>query len=291
MANRVFSLLFASLGCATLTITGCSSDDGGDTTQEPLPASTTQGGPATPAPTPTAAPAKTADPKPASVDDPGPAPKGCGTLQKDNNGFFTRTTSKSPYVGYIPKSYNGQPTTLVVAIHGCGDSAYNFATWAANPYDGRQKQTHIGISIGGKDGQCWDTSSNNDVDKVMAAIADISTCVYVHKQKVVLAGYSSGGILAYKIGLTQAPKFAGIIIENSGLEGTQPSAAAWKINVAHIAHKQDTEFPLKNTEADWTKLKAAGIPLQTSEVDGTHDGTSDDWNNFLLPKIGTWKAP
>ena len=199
--------------------------------------------------------------------------------------------SKSDYVGFVPKSYAGKPTTLVVGIHGCGDSAYNFATWGVNPYDTRQKQNHIGISIGGKDGQCWDTSTTKDIDKVVAAITDISTCVYVHKQKVVLAGYSSGGILAYKLGLTQAANYAGILIENSGLEGTQPAAAAWKINVAHIAHKQDGDFPLKNTEADWAKLQAAGIPLQTSEVDGTHDGTSDDWNNFLLPKITTWKAP
>jgi hypothetical protein len=39
------------------------------------------------------------------------------------------------------------------------------------------------------------------------------------------------------------------------------------------------------------KLEAAGIPLQKSEVEGTHDGTSDDWADYLLPKIGAWKAP
>ena len=113
----------------------------------------------------------------------------------------------------------------------------------------------------------------------------------MHQQKIVLAGYSSGGILAYKMGITESAKYAGIIIENSGLGGTQPTSASWKINVAHIAHLSDDSFPIAGARADWTKLEAAGIPLQKKEVPGTHDGTSDDWSDFLVPKIAAWKAP
>jgi hypothetical protein len=51
------------------------------------------------------------------------------------------------------------------------------------------------------------------------------------------------------------------------------------------------DFPLSAVHGDWAKLEAAGIPLQKSEVDGPHDGTSDDWNELLLPKIAGWKAP
>src|SRR5689334_23351410 len=54
-------------------------------------------------------------PPPAVVtDDPGPAPTGCGAVAKDKNGYFTRTTAKSPYLAFVPKSYGGKPTTLVV---------------------------------------------------------------------------------------------------------------------------------------------------------------------------------
>src|SRR5262249_34135421 len=139
------------------------------------------------------------------------------------------------------------------------------------------------------DGACWDT--NKDGDKVIAAIADVASCFFVHQQKVVLAGYSSGGILAYRLGLGQASKFAGILIENSGLGGVSTSGVGWKINVAHSAHRGDTTFPLAKVQADWQKLEAAGIPLQKRDVDGTHDGTSDDWSDWLLPKIAAWKAP
>jgi len=289
LRNRLFPVFLVFAGVA-VAAAGCASETEEEVTQEPLPASTVTGSeqsvPEAPATTP---PVTTTTPVAKPVDDPGPAPKGCGTITKDANGFFTRTTAKSDYVAFVPKSYTGAPTTLVVGLHGCGDSAMNFATWAVNPFDTRKAQGHIGISIGGQDGKCWDTSK--DAEKVTAAIADISTCFYVHQQKVVLAGYSSGGILAYKMGLSQSASFAGILIENSGLGGVQPTGAAWKINVAHIAHKDDGSFPLAKTQADWAKLEAAGIPLQKKTVDGDHNGSSADWNTFLLPKIATWKAP
>jgi predicted esterase len=292
MRTRLFSLLslfsVVASGLAATTA-ACSSPDS-DPLAGHVPVTTVAESPQ-PAPTTTASAPRGFAPPPAAapVDDPGPAPAGCGEIAKDQDGFFTRTTAKSPYVGFVPKSYAGQPTMLVVGMHGCGDNAQNFAGWGVNPYDSRETQAWIGISIGGRDGECWDTS--HDADKVLAAIADVSTCFYVHKQKVVLAGYSSGGILAYEIGLSKAASFAGIVIENSGLGSTQPSQASWKINVAHIAHESDQEFPIAGVHSDWAKLEAAGIPLQKSEVAGAHDGTTDDWAGYLLPKIGAWKAP
>jgi len=290
---RNLSLLFGALGSVGLCLAGCSSDDGGGAAEDPAPTSTVNGSAqASPAPTTTTPgvnpPATPATPAP-GADRPGPAPAGCTGITKDKDGFFTRTTAQGSYVGYVPSAYAGQPTTLVVGIHGCGDSAMNFAKWGVNPYKTIATQSHIGISIGGRDGQCWDTK--NDDPKVTAAIEDVSKCFYVHQQKVVLAGYSSGGILAYKMGLTDAAKYAGIIIENSGLAGTKPAGASWKINVAHIAHLSDDSFPIAGARADWTTLEAAGIPLQKKEVPGTHDGTSDDWSDFLVPKIASWKAP
>ena len=282
---RSLSLLFGALGCAVVGLVGCSSDDARPP-EDPPPTSSVSGS-SQPSPTPTST-AVVSPPAP-NADRPGPAPAGCAGITKDKDGFFTRTTAQGSYVGFVPKAYAGQPSALVVGIHGCGDSAMNFAKWAVNPYGTVDTQAHIGISIGGRDGQCWDTK--NDAAKVTAAIDDIAKCFYVHQQKVVLAGYSSGGILAYKMGLGESAKYAGIIIENSGLGGAAPAGASWKINVAHIAHLSDDSFPIAGTRADWAKLEAAGIPLQKKEVPGTHDGTSDDWSDFLVPKIAAWKAP
>jgi dienelactone hydrolase len=225
----------------------------------------------------------------------GPKPTGTCAVTKDSSGFFTRSSSLSSYVAYVPASY--KPTTpmrLIVGLHGCGDTAYNYATWGVNPYDTRTTQDHIGISIGGQDGNCWTAA---DDAKVLAAVQDISTCFWVHQKKVVIAGFSSGGELSYRLGLSQASRFAGILIEDSGLyaANNDPNAllanASWKLPIAHLAHTSDTVFPLATVKADWTKTAAAGFPLTTKEVAGTHDGTSTDWATWLIPQSSTWTAP
>ena len=51
------------------------------------------------------------------------------------------------------------------------------------------------------------------------------------------------------------------------------------------------DFPLSAVHGDWAKLEAAGIPLPKSEVDGTHDGTSDDWNEPSCRKSRAGRRP
>lgn len=224
---------------------------------------------------------------------PGPKPPTC-SVSKDSAGFFVRTTSKSNYVAYVPASYNGSaPMRLIVGMHGCGDSAANFASWAVNPYATRGTQQHIGISIGGQDGNCW---SSGDDEKVLAAIDDIASCFWVHQKKVSLAGFSSGGRVAYRVGLKNASRFASILIEDSAMpnDGTADALlanATRKIPIAHRTHTADTVFPLAAARTEWAKIRAAGFPLLTSETGGGHDGVSEDWSNWLIPQSASWMAP
>jgi predicted esterase len=231
--------------------------------------------------------------------DPGPGPTQTCTVTADANGFFTLNSPKSDYVARLPPGYDPQkPLPLLVAIHGCGDTAKNFATWGAVPFASRATQDYLAISIGGRDNDCWMVPA--DGPTVIAAIDHMKSCFWVHQKKVVLAGYSSGGMLAYNLGMTQTTSFAGILIENSGLSqgvggagkvDTVLNAAAWKINVAHSARIQDGSFAIDGVRADRDKLLAHGFPLQYRELDGTHDGTSDDWSQYLLPKMVGWEAP
>ena len=113
---------------------------------------------------------------------------------------------------------------------------------------------------------------------------------------MVIAGYSSGGISAYRVGLQNADRFAGIIVEDSGLYGTGKAdallaGAAWKLNIAHRTHASDTDFPLAKVQADWTKTSNAGFGLTTSVTPGTHDGTSTDWSGWLVPQSAGFVAP
>ncbi len=224
----------------------------------------------------------------------GPKPTTTCSVTKDSGGFFVRSTTKSIYEAYVPASYTGTaPMRLIVGLHGCGDSAHNFATWGVNPYDTRATQRHIGISIGGRDGQCWNGS---DDDKVLAAVDDISRCFWVHQKKVVIAGYSSGGEIGYRVGLQHASRFAGIIVEDSGLYAagnpdTLLANAAWKLNVAHLTHTADPVFPLAQVKADWAKMTAAGFPIKTSVTAGDHEGSSADWATWLIPQSAGFAAP
>ena len=125
---------------------------------------------------------------------------------------------------------------------------------------------------------------------------DIASCFWVHQKKVVIAGYSSGGISAYRVGLKQASRFAGIIIEDSGLYGTGAAdallaSASWKLSVAHRTHASDADFPLAKVQADWAKMTTAGFALTTSVTAGTHDGTSTDWSDWLVPQSAGFVAP
>lgn len=279
---------------ALVVLAACSSDpENPAPSPDPQPSQTTDG---TNVAQPPSSTVGTPPPPPAKpVDDPGPPPVGCSDITPDGDGFFWRNSGKSNYTGIVPKGYSGKPTRMVVGLHGCGDEAYNFGTWAVSPYDTRQTQDWIGVSVesprGG--GGCWKQS---DEDAVFAAIADISKCFYVHQQKVVLAGFSSGGELAYGMGMRHADKFAGLLVEcttlsSAGDPDTLIAGAAWKINIAHFAHDQDSVFPITKVKSDWSKLTAAGFPLQTHEEDGDHNGTSDDWVNWLDPKMADWKAP
>jgi len=234
----------------------------------------------------------------APIDDPGPKPTATCPITKDSSGFFTRSTTNAKYVGFLPYGYDGtKPVRLVVALHGCGDNAYNFATWGANPYDTRATQQHIGISVDGASAAngCW--SMGGDDAKVLAAIDDAVSCFWIHKHEVVLAGFSSGGELAYRVALSNASRFSGLLIESSAAydsssnESALIAGASWKFPIAHVQHSADTVFPLSSVQADWSRLTTAGFTLQTEVTGGGHDGTSADWAGWLLPKMGTWLSP
>jgi len=218
---------------------------------------------------------------------------------KDSDGFFKLTSPKSDYWVRLPPGYEADPTprALLFGMHGCGDTARNFATWAIVPYALRTTHSYIGVSLGGRESACWTIST--DVATAQAALAHVQSCFNVDAKKIVLAGYSSGGGMAFTMGLKTAGSFAGILIENSGLSqavgasnvATVLSSAAWKINIAQSARIGDGSYAIAGIRADRDKMLAAGFPLVYRELDGTHDGTSDDWALYLIPKMAGWTAP
>lgn len=232
--------------------------------------------------------------------DPGPGPTLTCPFSSDASGFFALNSPLSSYVVRLPVGYdvlNHQPKRLLVALHGCGDTALNFATWAAVPFALRSTQDYLAISIGGREGACW--TLPGDAALVSAAIAHVRSCFYVNQRQIVLAGYSSGGMLAYQMVLADAQAYAGLLIENSGL--TQAVGAAnvdqvldaadWTLNIAHTARIQDGSFPIGGVRIDRNSLVAHHYPIIYRELNGTHDGDTADWSGFLIPAMANWASP
>jgi predicted esterase len=267
---------------------------------EPPPPAAEPPPPAAEPPPPAAEPPPppAAEPPPPASADPGAAPAGVCSVDKNADGFFTRTSSASAYVAYVPPTYSAdRPMRVVVGLHGCSDDAMNFATWAVNPWSGRATQDYIGISVGGESGnnRCW--KMGVDDAKVLAAVEDLAKCFWLDRARVVVAGYSSGGQLAYRVGMMNASSFAGILVSNSALYaagGTTSdllAGAARKIPVAHRARTGDSVFPIAKVQADWQATREAGFPITTSELAGGHDGKGEDWSGWLLPLAKGWVLP
>ena len=209
----------------------------------------------------------------------------------------------------VPDAYDAThqtPMTLLVWLHGCG----GYSSGDIYTVSPGGAQSWISLAVGGQEGNCWDM--NADPPRVMAAIADIKTHFNIKPHGVILGGYSSGGDLSYRTAFYNAYFFAGILVENTSpfqdtgsTQAASLAAAAWKFNVAHLAHLQDGAYPIDGVRAETDALKAAGFPVTRIEVDGGHydapgatenghpvPGTNADLAADLFPYLNAgWTSP
>jgi poly(3-hydroxybutyrate) depolymerase len=147
---------------------------------------------------------------------------------------------------------------------------------------------------------------------VLAAIADMKTHFNIDPRSVILGGYSSGGDLTYRTAFYNADSFAGVLVVNSSpfrdtgsSQAASLAAASWKFNVVHLAHLQDTVYPIAGVRNETNAMVSAGFPLTRVERDGSHyddpeqivnghavPGTSADIATYLLSHLDDgWLSP
>jgi predicted esterase len=210
---------------------------------------------------------------------PGPGPTNAFAPTIPSSGFFRVAHGEHSYWMRLPNGYDlaaPAPAPMVVALHGCGDTAENFAQWAAAPSALRKEQSYIAVSMDlGRNGQCWNEIA--DADRVMRAISDVRAHVYGDARSIHIAGFSSGGVLAYRLGLTHAAMFASVIIEHASANGLETliNQAARRVPVVVNAGKNDGVFPIDSVRAQAQTLRSAGFPVALTEHEGGHDGSSE----------------
>jgi hypothetical protein len=266
---------------------------------------------------------------------PGPAqvPGDPKTVEPDtptlvNDSFAGQTGS---YYITTPPSYDTTghtPMRLLVWMHGCGGEAEgdSFEMIASNKLNAKgevqddESRDFVVISIGGTDGGCW--NPDTEVVDVLMAVADVTTHFNIDRRHIFIAGYSSGGDLAYRTIFYNADEFAGILAVNTNpfrdtgsTEAQSMAAASWKFNIAQVAHAQDTEYhPDACTDClegggndpgvspAMSDLQSAGYNVQYVIKPGTHfdeddftgkTGTDYDFRQFALPFIDNpaWESP
>lgn len=222
---------------------------------------------------------------------------------------FTVDSGTVNYV-YVPDAYDGShktPITLLVWLHGCGGFSSG-DVWTVSP--GGATQTWITLAVGGQEGKCWDV--NKDPARVLAALADLKTHFNIKAKGTILGGYSSGGDLSYRTAFYNANLFAGVLATNTSpfrdtgsTQAASLAAAAWKFNVVHLAHLQDTTYPIAGVRKETDAMTAAGFPMKRIEVVGTHyddagaivggtkvPGTGADIATYLFPYLSSgWTSP
>ena len=210
---------------------------------------------------------------------------------------------------HVPESYevsHHTPTRLLVWLHGCGGFSSG-DIWNVRAGEG---QFWISVAPTGREGSCWQPGA--DQAEVLASVNDVSSHFNIDPRRVFLGGYSSGGDLSYRTAFHHANRFAGILVENTtpfrdtgSSREDSLAAASWKFNVAHLAHNQDTTYPIETVDEETGAMIEAGFPLDLIRVDGTHyddpgaivngapvPGTTADLRTYLLPLIeGDWQSP
>ncbi|MGH2892865.1 MAG: CARDB domain-containing protein [Solirubrobacteraceae bacterium] len=223
------------------------------------------------------------------------------SFQKDT--VFALQDPQSNYWIFVPDAYNAANTTpieLFVWMHGCGGEGSGDIYTISPGGD----QGYIAISIGGREDDCWDAST--DQDKVLAAIADVETHFNIDRHQVIIGGYSSGGDIAYRTAFYHSTMFAGLLAENTspfrdtGSTAAQSLAAAsFKFHVVHLAHTEDETYPIEGVRNEISQLTAAGFPVKLIERPGDHyddstptSGTDHDLQTYLLPHLTDgWRSP
>lgn len=177
---------------------------------------------------------------------------------------------------------NASPTTpIVIALHGRGDKAENFARVAEQL--GQRVRTLVArgpVTWGRFNGRQWWNMNRTDADVALAdAVDQLATMVgqvakkYPQAGKPVVYGFSQGGMLALQTLARRPGLFKAVAALSAKLpkdDGNARPTAPQRIPVLVAAGKNDRMVPVAQTRAATKALEALGYGVEVLEFEGGH---------------------
>ena len=193
------------------------------------------------------------------------------------------------YTAHVPPGEGPFPTIL--ALHGWGASAHDLLGLAPLLHRGEAlvlcPQGPVPVPLGpGIDGYGWfplGGGRDPDPDEVAKGLAALETFLDaavaafpVDPRKLVLLGFSQGGVLAYQLALENPARFAGLIALSSWLPaplaesiGRKPEHEALPTLVVHGA--RDPMIPVERGQESRDALLGLGVPTTYREYPMGHE--------------------
>jgi phospholipase/carboxylesterase len=209
------------------------------------------------------------------------------------------------HAAYTPAGDGPHPT--LIAMHGFGANALDLLGLAPYIADGRFMvicpQGPMEVPIGPTRGYAWfpirmggtpDRTAIEDAGKAVTEFLNVALQKYdVDRKKLVILGFSQGGMMAYRLAVRNPSKFAALV----ALSTYFPPELKEEVNDAHalealptlVQHgRADDMIEITRARASVETLRSLKVPLTYREYDCGHEITAEalgDLSNFLMEKV------
>ena len=130
------------------------------------------------------------------------------------------------FAAYIPSKFEKDVTNAVVALHPLNIARWNGTSWRDTlSVFAEQNQCFLICPDGGTDGRIDDPI---DTTFTSMLVESIHTIYGINRSKLVLMGFSVGGLATYTYGLSHANNFIGFIPIGAAINGTNEIASLAK---------------------------------------------------------------
>jgi phospholipase/carboxylesterase len=199
------------------------------------------------------------------------------------------------------------PHPTIIAMHGWGANALDLIGLAPYIAEGRFMiicpQGPLEVPIGPTKGYGWfpiRMGSPPDPDAIDAAVGSaakfIDTAIErypVDRRKLVLLGFSQGGVMAYRLALSDPSKFSALVALSSWFPPELKDAATDREALQRlptmVQHgRADDMIEIARARSSVENLRELRIPLDYREYDSGHEITADgleDLSEFLMSKV------